>query len=596
MYDKLNFMTSLEYTPTNSLEQRLKNALQEYKVVHLKNVPDDINHSKLYHELADSMGHFLFKNENPETAELESEGWLEMRYDAELAQEHEYRYGNRDMSLHIDGVYTDVHFDLIFYYCQKAAKFGGHSTFIDGEKVIEILRTYDSDLLDKVMHTEILFQKGNKSRVSPIIFPLGKYPAFNWNLNRVSPKNPENVLDLAKRFHDFIENVVLGGGLVDTVQLSTGEAVFFHNRLVLHGRTSFLGDRCLKKGAIDISLEQHEENHVPKELLTMKFENGLSSSNGLSTTIEATVRNYISKNVYNNVHALSETTLNTVKPRSKNGRAKIEVNRMAGALGVEVSGIDLTKKVDEQVFNEIHQALLTHKLLVFRNQHLSLDDQQRFAEMFGELDFYPFAEAIEGYPNIVSITKEPTTELNFGGVWHYDSPYLEKPPKFTILYGIDIPPKGGDTMFADMNMAYDALSDGMKNTINSMHGVFTGSCVHCDHDLQLGDVKKIENLPVAEVRNLKPIVRTHPETGKKGLFVSRVHIEKIDHMNEKESDTILNFLEAHAVQPLFTSRLNWEKGTLVVVDNRCVMHYALNDYSGNRREINRIVVKGSKPF
>jgi taurine dioxygenase len=162
-----------------------------------------------------------------------------------------------------------------------------------------------------------------------------------------------------------------------------------------------------------------------------------------------------------------------------------------------------------------------------------------------------------------------------------------------MLYGIDIPPSGGDTLFANMYAAYDALSPGMKTLVGNMQGIFCACCVHGDgtEELKLGDVVRIRDIARANSENLHPIARTHPETGRKALFISRVHLPRINNMTEEESAPILDFLAAHSTKPEFTTRLKWRAGTVVLIDNRCVQHLALNDYAGFRREIYRVVIK-----
>jgi alpha-ketoglutarate-dependent taurine dioxygenase len=246
----MKFFTEVEYTRGTEMRERLVRALAEYKVVHLQGVPHEGGLDTFYHHLAESMGNFLFKNENPVTADLDSEGWIDMRYDQAMATNHAYRHGNGRMPLHMDGVYTDVKFDIILLFSAEAAKWGGATTFIDGETIIEFLEDYDADLLSRLRSTPVLTSKGNKSKFWPIIFEEDGMPAFNWNMPRVDKTNSEEVWDICRAFDEFCEKRLVDGGLMTNCSLQKGEAVFFHNRLVLHGRNSFYGDRCLMKGAI----------------------------------------------------------------------------------------------------------------------------------------------------------------------------------------------------------------------------------------------------------------------------------------------------------------------------------------------------------
>jgi alpha-ketoglutarate-dependent taurine dioxygenase len=246
---EMKFLTAIDYV-TDDIANELKDALKSYKVVHVKSVPEELNLESLYEDLARSVGTFLFKNENPATAELDSDGWLDMRYDKQLASSNPYRHGNGRMPLHMDGVYTDVHFDIIFLFSTASPKWGGATTFVDGNKVIEFLEDYDLGLLRKLQSTSVLFSKGNKHKSSPIIFEQNGMPAFNWNLPRLASENSSEIKEMCSQFNEFCENRLVDGGLMTNCKLERGDAVFFHNRLVLHGRTSFWGDRCLMKGAI----------------------------------------------------------------------------------------------------------------------------------------------------------------------------------------------------------------------------------------------------------------------------------------------------------------------------------------------------------
>ena len=278
------------------------------------------------------------------------------------------------------------------------------------------------------------------------------------------------------------------------------------------------------------------------------------------------------------------------------GHRTISVIPMEGALGAEIEGVDTSKPLSEETLGDIKQALLDYQVLCFRNQDLTPDQHLAFARCFGEIETYPFAEHIPGYPGVVAITKEPGTELNFGGVWHSDSPYMEKPPKATVLYAVDIPPSGGDTMFANMYAAWESLSGGMQALLEGRKGIFSACCVQTNDNLKLGDVIRRKDYVMAMAEQVHPIVRTHPDTFRKSVFISRVHVQRIDGMTEAESAPILDYLAEAAVQPQFTMRLRWQPGSLVIWDNQCIQHYALNDYQGFRREVHRVVLKGDRPF
>lgn len=277
----------------------------------------------------------------------------------------------------------------------------------------------------------------------------------------------------------------------------------------------------------------------------------------------------------------------------------IKVEPASGALGAEVSGIDLSAGLDDATFEEIHRAWLEHAVLFFRDQHITPAQQTAFAERFGELEAYPFIESLPGHPYVIPIVKDENTKFNFGGGWHSDMSYQERPVKATLLYALDVPPRGGDTLFANMTAAYAALSPGMQKLLDGLRAVFTASKVHgaaglyknADHPMNMKKDGARES-----ARFLHPVVRTHPETGNKALYLDLPHVECFEGMKVHESEPLMNFLVQHATQPKFSARFRWRVGSLALWDNRCVQHYALNDYPGQRREMNRTTVAGDVPF
>jgi len=282
---------------------------------------------------------------------------------------------------------------------------------------------------------------------------------------------------------------------------------------------------------------------------------------------------------------------------SSPGYERIRVVPAVGALGAEISGVDI-KEIDDSTFAEIKRAWLEHLVLFFRGQRITPAHQAAFARRFGELDTYPFIKPIPGHPEVIPIIKEPENRVNFGGGWHSDGSYMPIPPKATMLYAIDVPDRGGDTMFANMHAAWEALSPGMKALLDGIRGVFTASKVHgdggyyakADHPME-----KIKDKETIDNRSEHPIVRTHPETGRKALYVSQPHIERFKTMTAEETAPIIQYLVAHATKAEFITRFHWQAGSLVLWDNRSVQHYALNDYQGQRREMHRITIKGEEP-
>jgi taurine dioxygenase len=278
---------------------------------------------------------------------------------------------------------------------------------------------------------------------------------------------------------------------------------------------------------------------------------------------------------------------------------RIKVEPGSGALGAEVAGVDLARTLDAATFAEIHQAWLEHKVLFFRDQRITPAQQTAFASRFGELEAYPFIEPLPDHPFVIPIVKEADTKFNFGGGWHSDMSYQARPVKATLLYALEVPERGGDTLFANMSSAYEALSPGMKALLEGLRAVFTASKVHgaagyysdADHVM---DMKK--NPTREQARHLHPVVRTHPETGEKGIFMDAPHVERFEDMRLVESQPLIDWLGAHVSSPEFTARFRWRVGSLAIWDNRCVQHYALNDYPGQRREMHRTTVSGDVPF
>jgi taurine dioxygenase len=281
------------------------------------------------------------------------------------------------------------------------------------------------------------------------------------------------------------------------------------------------------------------------------------------------------------------------------GYAHIEVRRCIGALGAEVSGVDLSQPLAKPVADEIHAAWLEHQVLFFRGQQLTPAQQAEFAANFGELDVYPFVRALDAHPNVIPIIKEPHTRMNFGGGWHTDTSYLPKPPKATLLYAVEVPEEGGDTLFSNTYQGWEDFSDGMKRMLDGMMGVFSAAMVHgktgaytlgADHPMAYGG-----NEDDAEREVLHPVIRTHPETGRKAIYGNVAHTHRIKDMTVSESKPILEMLTRQATKPEYVMRFHWTPGTLAMWDNRCCWHYALNDYQGKRREMRRVIVQGDVP-
>ena len=273
----------------------------------------------------------------------------------------------------------------------------------------------------------------------------------------------------------------------------------------------------------------------------------------------------------------------------------LDVRPIAGALGAEVHGVDLASELDSGTVAAIRRALLDHLVIFFRDQNLPPDRFLGFARRLGTPVEYPLVKGIEGYPEIIRVAKLEQEKVNFGGIWHSDTTYLETPPMGTMLVAREVPPVGGDTLFANMYLAYETLSDGMKRLLEGLKGVSTS--LKADATRTRED--RIKSDPTTQSRQEliaeHPVVRTHPETGRKALYVNVAHTVRFAGMTEAESAPILRYLFQHQVQPEFTCRFAWRVGSLAFWDNRAAQHNPVNDYHGYRRVMHRITLAGDRP-
>lgn len=269
--------------------------------------------------------------------------------------------------------------------------------------------------------------------------------------------------------------------------------------------------------------------------------------------------------------------------------------KLAGSLGVELRGLDV-RTLDDDDFARLRATLVEHHVLVMRDQELTPPEQIAFGHRFGDLDTHPFVDGSAEFPEVIDIVTEPDDRANFGGGWHTDVTFLDKPDLGSILYAVDIPEFGGDTLFANQHAAYDALSETMKGMLDGLTATHSAGRQYGEGG-QSTKSKAINTKNVELAANVveHPVVRTHPESGRKGLYVNGAFTGKIRGMRPDESDALLGFLYKHGVREAFTCRVQWEEGTLVMWDNRSVQHHALHDYSGQRRHVRRITVQGDVP-
>jgi taurine dioxygenase len=273
----------------------------------------------------------------------------------------------------------------------------------------------------------------------------------------------------------------------------------------------------------------------------------------------------------------------------------MRVRRIAGALGAEIEGIDLSRPLSDSNLAALRRAWLDHLVIFFRDQPLSPAQLVTLARGFGEIGAYPLVKGLDEAPEVIAVMKRENETVNFGGVWHSDTTYLETPPMATLLIARETPPQGGDTMFANMYLAYETLSEGMRRLLDPIKAINTST---------LAEISKTREDRIREtgyggdnqeMASEHPVVRVHPETGRAALYVNRAHTARFANMTEEESAPLLSYLFHHQVRPEFTCRFAWSVGAIALWDNRCTQHFPVNDYHGYRRVMHRVTISGDKP-
>jgi taurine dioxygenase len=272
----------------------------------------------------------------------------------------------------------------------------------------------------------------------------------------------------------------------------------------------------------------------------------------------------------------------------------IAVNPLAGALGAEISGVHL-ENLDNSTFNEIHSALLEYQVIFFRDQELSRDAHKAFGRRFGALHIHPFLQPLkdEGHPEFVVLESDAKHPF-VAEAWHSDVTFQPEPPLGSILRCVAAPEFGGDTMWASMYAAYEALSDTMRRLLSSLTAIHDTSRTFSRDNYNTEHIggKRAEQVVSAE----HPVVRTHPETGRKALFVNSTFTQSIKGMKPAESMALLGFLYRHIESPDFTCRFRWRKNSMAMWDNRCTQHRVVADNLAAYRRMERVTVTGDKPF
>ena len=280
---------------------------------------------------------------------------------------------------------------------------------------------------------------------------------------------------------------------------------------------------------------------------------------------------------------------------------ELDLRPLTASIGAEVFGVDLRVPLDLPTLTAMRAAFMQWKVLVFRDQHgLTAEQQKAVGAHFGQFARHPFRAAMAEHPELLPIAKEADERINVGGGWHTDMTFMARPPFGTLLYAVELPPAGlGDTLFSDNEAAYLALTPGMQATLRSLRALHTAEAVHgaaAVQDERNEFRQRAAQQPLVHQLMSHPVVRTHPESGRLGLFVNPLFTVRFDGWSAEESRPLLAFLFSHMARAEFVARVRWQPGTLTLWDNRCTQHYALNDYHGHRREMRRLMIDGDAPY
>ncbi|MFT5113474.1 MAG: taurine dioxygenase [Parasphingorhabdus sp.] len=271
----------------------------------------------------------------------------------------------------------------------------------------------------------------------------------------------------------------------------------------------------------------------------------------------------------------------------------ITVSPASAAVGAEIGGIDL-RQVNEDQFAEVKQAFADHGVIFFRDQSFTPEEHIQFAERWGDINVNRFFTPLADYPMIAEVRKEPEAKMNIGGGWHTDHSYDQIPALGSILYAREVPEIGGDTLFASMYLAYEGLSDGLKemlhglNAVHSSRHTFGAEAISKDASV----AGRFQNAENATQDSIHPVIITHPLSGRKSLYINPDFTLHFEGWSREESLPLMNYLFEQASLPQNTCRFQWRNNTIAFWDNRATWHYALNDYHGKRRVMHRITIEG----
>lgn len=277
---------------------------------------------------------------------------------------------------------------------------------------------------------------------------------------------------------------------------------------------------------------------------------------------------------------------------------RLEARPLSGALGAEIHGVDLSQDLDAETIAEIRRHLLSFGVIFFRDQNLGAERHKVFARKFGTIFIHPYLE-LEEDPEFVWVRREPGDASAAGDSWHSDAPTLECPPMGSILCAVEVPPYGGDTLFANQYLAYESLSAEMKRLLAGLKVRYSDAMLVKGAPQAQANAQRSTKFKVdpnrSELTTLHPVVRTHPETGRKCLYVTRKLAVAIEGMTPEESRGLLDHLAEQGQRPEVTCRFRWEPGSIAFWDNRCTKHYAINDPSPIRRIMRRVQLVGERP-
>jgi taurine dioxygenase len=280
---------------------------------------------------------------------------------------------------------------------------------------------------------------------------------------------------------------------------------------------------------------------------------------------------------------------------------RVTVEPVSGPGGAVVGCVDLAHDLDDDVIAEIRRAVLDHHVVFFRGQQLTPEQQVAFSRRFGPFSPVPFVEPLAGHPEVIAVVREAseTQRFTFGSLWHSDFSFLPEPPFASLLYALEVPPFGGDTIWANQELAFDALSGAMQSMLEGLRGTHSAMNAYSPkmqavHDAFVG--MTVQTSDDANRLEHHPVVRVHPETGVPSLFVNAQYTVGLEGFAPREAKLLLDFLFEHSVQPGFTCRWRWEVGDVAMWDNRCVQHMAMADFTGHRRSMHRTTVAGDRPI